>query len=1126
LLEAAYAVWELWPHGDIQERRDHYRALLDKRNTVARGTEVHEAAALNDVQRLRSLLLVPPDGSLEVGQLTSNGETALHHAAYFGALDCTWALLHVGWDPCCQDSSGRTPLDYACYRHPADRGEDNGLDGADMAMVRHNRYAMILLLLLYGAPTEPTPQRNTTCPPAVRGLLEAWSGAMASIARLDLLRPRSEYSELAVLRNWEAFLEALLHPLAETYSDEVRVGCYVFRWVLEVNLAFRLTPKDSSQAASLVHGVYRHAGLYNKHPCYDSDEGECTALWHDGRWIITRGRPNVGADAVHDSEAGASVQPHLEGHLGDVPVVASSWPSLEVEMCIERFRTHVASGCLPPVAPDEDTSDDVPFLALVNPHSGSRMGAVFFDEARRFPEWRRRVFDIVEVASRPSTARAFRKQLDAVKQDAQRKMLARDSPHFRPRLICGGGDGTASFALWCVFRALFDDANQHLRWSDDDLQRYFPALVQMPLGTGNDLAGILGWGRKIKPSTDKAGSRTWLKHALSHRRPVQPFDVWGFYPADKVDRGFKVCSLARVPKETPAEPEFKEAGPSVPFLSLLYFSIGFDAFVGAQVELNRTTSRMANFLEYCKAVPAGILGAQRRNVDLTGVTIRVPSDDNEAPDECYFPPPHRSVEDSEYESVGFMNIDSIYAGIISATEKADFQDGRLDLFRQRDVIGNALRRGRKFVTQKTSRATFSVPPRLPGVHFQFDGESRFAFNPSNEGFEFEVRRVLQIPVVIGPAVNSEPILRSEGWLEVPDHDAGHDMEAMLPAVCINECKELCVRHNLFGFCVFNGKAYFRGDDSATLRGKLVPKPGATFYIREKSAEEVRFLFTGDAEEVQGFKERLVCWTSGKLASKMNAVSEEVSELEWCVQSYARGVCARSARSYVDLGHSVVLNRCATCARTCGNRRCKGCRRNFCWQCFLEHRETAPVLKWAYGSGNSEDFERQSRVSSSFIRSMFTWWSQGLCLDDCILEIENELGRRSKNKSTTFRASISDWRNNGNFNSSVLVKIQADGEPETLKTFTDLEAARDWILEYRQEDRERHEDATSLRTFIRNSRRERGAGYLVGQPKTFSERFRDIDDPIEDGDSADELESCHSAEDVDMTAQSANIHGST
>merc|ERR1719183_405364 len=115
----------------------------------------------------------------------------------------------------------------------------------------------------------------------------------------------------------------------------------------------------------------------------------------------------------------------------------------------------------------------------------------------------------------------FRTFLNEAKDAAKQK-----DAKFRPRLICGGGDGTASFALMIVFKALLandsraeeglGDKGNGFIWTDEEMQKYFPALVQMPLGTGNDLSGVLGWGRKA-PGNSKipcAGAGIHLKNLV------------------------------------------------------------------------------------------------------------------------------------------------------------------------------------------------------------------------------------------------------------------------------------------------------------------------------------------------------------------------------------------------------------------------------------------------------------------------------------------------------------------------------------------------------------------------------------------------------------------------------------
>merc|ERR1719197_2468568 len=110
----------------------------------------------------------------------------------------------------------------------------------------------------------------------------------------------------------------------------------------------------------------------------------------------------------------------------------------------------------------------------------------------------------------------------------------------------------------------------------------------MPLGTGNDLSGVLGWGRKA-PGNSKcpcAGAGThlrnlqsWFDRALRATTPVMNFDVWGFMPPpdqDSID--VKICELESVVRNGCCGKRhlvFKKADAVVPCLCLLYATYGF-----------------------------------------------------------------------------------------------------------------------------------------------------------------------------------------------------------------------------------------------------------------------------------------------------------------------------------------------------------------------------------------------------------------------------------------------------------------------------------------------------------------------------------------------------------------------
>jgi len=245
----------------------------------------------------------------------------------------------------------------------------------------------------------------------------------------------------------------------------------------------------------------------------------------------------------------------------------------------------------------------------------------------------------------------------------------------------------------------------------------------------------------MDPIGHREATRQWFTEATSCRRPVRPLDVWGIQPSDDG----KVCMLSGFQGNRPI---FKAAGPSVPFISLLYFSFGFDAFVAAQVEINRTESRMANFAEYVKAGATSFLGKRAKNVDLNCLKVEV--GEGEASRQ-YFPPTDGSGVASDFSTVGFMNINSLAGGLIHAEEPADFSDGKVDIFKAKDVLTTAVVHQLKHNTERHLRAVFSVDNAVAaGVFAQYDGETRFLFQPAGQTARVHVRQVMQLPAVLGP----------------------------------------------------------------------------------------------------------------------------------------------------------------------------------------------------------------------------------------------------------------------------------------------------------------------------------------------------------------------------------------
>jgi len=118
-----------------------------------------------------------------------------------------------------------------------------------------------------------------------------------------------------------------------------------------------------------------------------------------------------------------------------------------------------------------------PLLVFVNKKSGGQNGDLLLRQLRAFlPEWQ--VHDI----GRPGEPEAGLN-------------LFRDVPNFR--IMVAGGDGTASWIMATI-----------------DVLRlpYRPPLAVLPVGTGNDLARVLGWGGGT--SGFSSGGNALVRHLL------------------------------------------------------------------------------------------------------------------------------------------------------------------------------------------------------------------------------------------------------------------------------------------------------------------------------------------------------------------------------------------------------------------------------------------------------------------------------------------------------------------------------------------------------------------------------------------------------------------------------------
>jgi len=204
----------------------------------------------------------------------------------------------------------------------------------------------------------------------------------------------------------------------------------------------------------------------------------------------------------------------------------------------------------------------------------------------------------------------------------------------------------------------------------------------------------------------------------------------------------------------------------VPLFVCLYFSAGFAAYMTARFQINRRRDPVWNKLEYVRQ-GAGIVSEPvppQLNTGLEGVSITCGNDED------YFPP--RSSDGKggvRYREVGFLNINSqagmatgadrapACARMCATREPARFNDGKLDMYRWK--FSTAVKNpGLKLQTDKQNdmRLTYRGN-RGQGIFFQWDGEARFAFSPSGEPFHINIRKILNIPVVLGPKYNEKVV---------------------------------------------------------------------------------------------------------------------------------------------------------------------------------------------------------------------------------------------------------------------------------------------------------------------------------------------------------------------------------
>jgi len=429
-----------------------------------------------------------------------------------------------------------------------------------------------------------------------------------------------------------------------------------------------------------------------------------------------------------------------------------------------------------------DSTRHVPVLALINPMSGAMSGSDILAIARKMPYYKDRFFNIIDVVKdqrRGGLMDVFRIELNAAKEEA--KALGT-----RCRIISGGGDGTASFALFLIFSALKADpsrAREGLKdtgngfiWTDEELEQCFPALAQMPLGSANDFGNTLGWGQKFPGDRwgKCFGSREhatrelqkWIAAAVDPSSRIANFDIFGIMPAKGAEHcDFKLCELTGNRGWTPkvsvngeSRLVMKEAGLPVPFFVCLYFSAGFGAYMIARFQINRHKGPRSNKMEYVRQASRIVMEKtpSEMEVGLGGVEI-------ECEDGAYFPPRMEKGQGGrKYREVGFLNINwqahllhgadrkSVCGRLTSSREPAKFNDGHIDMYRA-NFMSAVKNPGVRLQTDKKKEMTLTCKrSEGKGIFFQWDGEARFAFSPSGQPFSINVRKVLNVPVVLGP----------------------------------------------------------------------------------------------------------------------------------------------------------------------------------------------------------------------------------------------------------------------------------------------------------------------------------------------------------------------------------------
>jgi hypothetical protein len=463
--------------------------------------------------------------------------------------------------------------------------------------------------------------------------------------------------------------------------------------------------------------------------------------------------------------------------------------------------------------PDLVKGRHVPTLALIDPGETSikrvSLGSEVLNIAKTTPCHQERFFNIAEILEDKFKRGGF---LDVLREELCKAKAEALELCTRPRVISGGDDSTASLAIWLIFKALqannrraeegMKDTGNGFIWTDEELKASFPAIAHMPLGNKNSFAEALGWGYVMPGSTNgclaciRGTRRTrkrrydallrWIGAVIDPKTSLSNFDVWGVMPGFGQDRvNFKLAELGAKPGRTPktkvkgkTQISLKPPSNPIPWFVLAYWSAGFEAYLNARCKANRRSTPFRNRLERLRQI-FGILTERvpaQMKKKTNGIKIECAGarggegGGGHSKAQSYFPPragrkstSHFWSKGSRYREVGFVNCSCrhlrgadrapLHRRLCFGSRRRPirFNDGMLDMYRFRfkSYFKNP---GRRMQTDKRKDVNLIFEAGMgKGFFMQFDGESRYAFSPKGEQFHVAIRKVFNLPVVVGPS---------------------------------------------------------------------------------------------------------------------------------------------------------------------------------------------------------------------------------------------------------------------------------------------------------------------------------------------------------------------------------------